>query len=332
MPRKTTPAEQARLKELEEVIDKILLAPAPGGATVISPMDWFAPPKILAAFRSRHSALVALGQAHNLLASVTGAFDAARCDDGYAADRERRLEVRSILILWREIPAGRLFLQLWGDEIINCRGFRHFSCPLGDFPSATHAVQHLAEAALAEMWQVADKANDPAATADDEGPFEVGDCTLPSFSVDWWYAALPALHRHYKGAPATWELDTYPGCWDAGLGQEVAAIRSRLDEAKTSSGMVEGGATPSAALPGEVEQYMERVAQAVGDDNTAAIMAIANRKDWSGERRMREILRLDGRFAGKDSNEWATLLGVSAAAVRGYATWKALQHGKTSAD
>jgi hypothetical protein len=78
------------------------------------------------------------------------------------------------------------------------------------------------------------------------------------------------------------------------------------------------------------EQHIERLAMAVGDDTAARIMAIANNKDWSGERKMEEILRLDQRFAAKTSSEWATMLGVSNAAVRGYSTWKTVRksHGR----
>src|SRR5262249_46417792 len=79
-----------------------------------------------------------------------------------------------------------------------------------------------------------------------------------------------------------------------------------------------------------IEQHMERVALAVGDDNTTKILVIAGRKDWSGERRMEEIIRLDGRYAGKNSNKLATLLGVTPAAVRGYGIWKQIQAKKAS--
>jgi hypothetical protein len=40
---------------------------------------------------------------------------------------------------------------------------------------------------------------------------------------------------------------------------------------------------------------------------------------------MRLIVKLDDRFRGKDSNEWAILLGVTPAAIRGYAFWKELR-------
>ncbi len=66
----------------------------------------------------------------------------------------------------------------------------------------------------------------------------------------------------------------------------------------------------------------------VGDENTLAILTIARQEGISGEERMREILELDRRFAGKDSNEWAKLLGVTSSAVRGYGLWKRLQESK----
>jgi hypothetical protein len=82
----------------------------------------------------------------------------------------------------------------------------------------------------------------------------------------------------------------------------------------------------------DLEQHMKRIAQAVGDDNTSRILAVAQRTGWSGEQKMEEIVRLDKRFAGKNSTEWGTLLGVSAAAVRGYGLWKRLQEAKKSDD
>ena len=48
------------------------------------------------------------------------------------------------------------------------------------------------------------------------------------------------------------------------------------------------------------------------------MLAIVSRTDWSGERKMEEILHLDARFGGKDSIAWGTLLGVTPPAVRGY--------------
>jgi hypothetical protein len=89
---------------------------------------------------------------------------------------------------------------------------------------------------------------------------------------------------------------------------------------------------PAARSNQSIEQHMERIVQAVGDDSTARILAIASRNDWSGERKMQEILRLDNRFAGKDSEDWATLLGVTSAAVRAYPTWKGLRQQQKADD
>jgi hypothetical protein len=74
-----------------------------------------------------------------------------------------------------------------------------------------------------------------------------------------------------------------------------------------------------------LEQRMERFAQVIGDKNAALIMELLNKKDLSGEEKMKEILKLDRRFTGKKSTDWAVILNVSDAAVRGYATWKTLQ-------
>lgn len=90
-------------------------------------------------------------------------------------------------------------------------------------------------------------------------------------------------------------------------------------------------AGPDLAVP-SMEKLMEQLAQAVGDGNLARIMTIAGRKEWPGNRRMEEILLVDRRFAGKLSSEWATLLGVTDGAVRGYRTWKLLQQGKKTSD
>jgi hypothetical protein len=76
------------------------------------------------------------------------------------------------------------------------------------------------------------------------------------------------------------------------------------------------------------EQYMQRVVQAIGDKTAVRILAIASRSDLSGEQKMQEILGLDNRFVGKNCQEWAQLLGVTSAAVRGYSLWKQLQKRK----
>jgi len=78
----------------------------------------------------------------------------------------------------------------------------------------------------------------------------------------------------------------------------------------------------------DLEQEFRRVAGVIGDDNAIAILAIAQQQEQSAEERMQKILNLDSRFAGKNSNEWATILGVTPAAVRGYDLWKRLQESK----
>jgi hypothetical protein len=108
------------------------------------------------------------------------------------------------------------------------------------------------------------------------------------------------------------------------LGGSNTTVRGWLVEPPTASNIgVEIGIQ-------NADQQIARFAQAVGDDNALKIIAIAQRSDLSGEKKMKEILKIDRRFEGKDSNQWADLLGVSAAAVRGYQTWKDLQRRRKS--
>jgi hypothetical protein len=73
------------------------------------------------------------------------------------------------------------------------------------------------------------------------------------------------------------------------------------------------------------EREAERTVLASGDDNTLEILRIGSQTDLPGELKMLAILNIDLRYAGRDSNEWGTLIKVSDAAVRQYGLWKALQ-------
>ena len=92
---------------------------------------------------------------------------------------------------------------------------------------------------------------------------------------------------------------------------------------------IEGWFGAQTEHPPDAEAQMQQLAQAVGDDTAAEIIAIARRPDWTADCKMSKILGLDQRFEGKDSNDWGTLLKVSAAAIRSTATWKRL-HPKSS--
>ncbi len=107
--------------------------------------------------------------------------------------------------------------------------------------------------------------------------------------------------------------------------EQCEQVLQRLQYQGMGSPPAEGEPTAENGDQQNIEKRMEQVAQAVGDDNATKIMQIANRKDWPGERKMEEILRLDSRFAGKDSTEWGTLLNVTPAAVRGYKPWKVIR-------
>jgi hypothetical protein len=104
-------------------------------------------------------------------------------------------------------------------------------------------------------------------------------------------------------------------------------LAQRIDEVAATLAVA---AAPAAAPvePMSPEQSMERFALAVGDETAGRILAIAQKMDLSVERRMEEILRIDRRFAEKDSNQWATLLQVTPPAIRGCRTWKLLRQRK----
>jgi hypothetical protein len=102
-------------------------------------------------------------------------------------------------------------------------------------------------------------------------------------------------------------------------------VRGIADHALASAQVLPA---PEPAEQVSPEQHMQRVAQVIGDDNTARILAIVQRSDLTGEQKMEAILREDKRFAGKNSTQWAEILDVSAAAVRGYGLWKTLQLAK----
>jgi hypothetical protein len=76
----------------------------------------------------------------------------------------------------------------------------------------------------------------------------------------------------------------------------------------------------------------EQLARAIGDENSGKILEIVNRDDLSGEEKMKRIVETDQRFAGKKATEWATLLNVTSAAVRGYGLWKLLRKRMKSDD
>jgi hypothetical protein len=153
-------------------------------------------------------------------------------------ERLERFTVGSILNLWRCVIVGRMFLNVWGDELIACREMRSFRCPLGEYPSATRAVQAVAEEVLAELWDTAWKSDPPPGPPYDEDICFAAGCDLPRCRVDWWYGALPALRQRFRALPNRWGLEEESGgqtCWEAGLQQEQAALRQRQHRASQSA-------------------------------------------------------------------------------------------------
>jgi len=171
-----------RLRELEASLEQRLLAPPRGGGVVLpAPV----PATFTAAERAAYVRLEgkspgeAVGAARTLLDYTAGALEGlAGPPPGTDPGRADRLAVGKIRLLWGGVPAGRLLLRVWEDEIVNARELRLFACALGCFPSATHAVQELAETVLARLWAVG-------GPDDEDGPFEP-DGPVPAFRVDGW--------------------------------------------------------------------------------------------------------------------------------------------------
>ena len=77
--------------------------------------------------------------------------------------------------------------------------------------------------------------------------------------------------------------------------------------------------------PDEAEAEIMRIAQAYGGSELATILGIAKQPSLSADEKMKQIVRIDRSFQGKDSNDWATLLEVTPAAVRQTESWKAIR-------
>jgi hypothetical protein len=60
----------------------------------------------------------------------------------------------------------------------------------------------------------------------------------------------------------------------------------------------------------------------VGDENTVAIINVAQDASKSADQKMREIYAIDSRYLGKTSPEWATLLRVKDSAIRQTDWWR----------
>ena len=83
---------------------------------------------------------------------------------------------------------------------------------------------------------------------------------------------------------------------------------------------------------GDAEASFDLIAGVMLDENAVKITAIAQDKAKSADERMKEIVRLDSRFKGKNSTEWASLLDVKSPAIRQTESWKTIQAEKKLLD
>jgi len=107
---------------------------------------------------------------------------------------------------------------------------------------------------------------------------------------------VPGCWSSPPDAPSTLMLMATQG-WKADMeALRKLALQSETPAPEPATPDAEGGGRPIEQP--SIEQQMQRLAQVIGDDNAARILAIAQRSDLFGERKMEEILRLDSRFAG----------------------------------
>lgn len=80
--------------------------------------------------------------------------------------------------------------------------------------------------------------------------------------------------------------------------------------------------TRSPAITVDAGNLMERVAIALGEENTVRILAISQDTKLSADQRMRQIYEIDARCLGWLSPKWAKLLAVTPEAVRQTPWWR----------
>lgn len=141
----------------------------------------------------------------------------------------------------------------------------------------------------------------------------------------------------FAGEPMPWHPDdpgwqrlaakwSYPESWDL---HWLAIYQWILGKAET--GWRPPGSEPIAEQSTSAldENELRQMLLAMGaEECTLQLWQIARDREKALDDRMREILQLDRRYAGFDSNQWATFLGGSSSAIRQTATWKALQQAK----
>jgi hypothetical protein len=141
---------------------------------------------------------------------------------------------------------------------------------------------------------------------------------------------LPVLGEEYL-ALCGWNVVGLPA-WHGEPATEQGALAYMDEMLAAGKNWLQSG-QPAPGSGTSIEQPdIERIVEAVGDENTLKILASVGRKDLSGDQKMQELIGLDKRFAGKNSSVWAKLLGVTPPAVRSYGTWKELRRQAKTLD
>jgi hypothetical protein len=137
--------------------------------------------------------------------------------------------VGALVRLWHAIPITRILLRSWGNTIANLRDCREFEWRERYWPSACHFAQFLAESDLAEAWRAMLTTCALSGPPFAEEDFAFGeDGPMPPFHVDRWYAALPALRRHFTKRGDVWGIADVHSKVEASIAQEATRLKMVL--------------------------------------------------------------------------------------------------------
>jgi hypothetical protein len=128
----------------------------------------------------------------------------------------------------------------------------------------------------------------------------------------------------------TWRIENYPQVAATALMHLRDVVGAKTEVLRPADNIAAGAPTgtatrnemPSAETPPPSDSMdWKSAVAAVADENAVAIINIAGDATKTAEQKMRTIYAIDNRVVGWDSPKWASVLGVSDAAVRKTDWW-----------
>lgn len=150
----------------------------------------------------------------------------------------------------------------------------------------------------------------------------------PQSDAARWFSFLascnpPDVETRPEGYAASgWCVLKHQSIGNASGISRVALERLRAVVADVDTRSDGRGEKASGKTDEDAHAAMEQFLEAIGDSNAARIHAIATSNDYHASEKMELIARMDQRYEGKSSKDWAKLLGISAQAVRQTEWWR----------